>query len=189
MKKRVVIGISGASGSIIAVELLRAFQQQADWETHLVITDGGKKTISMELKESLDEIVALADVYHDNRNIGAPIASGTFRTEGMVVVPCSMKTVAGIAVGYSDNLLLRAADVTLKEQRKLILIARESPLSRIHLKNLLELSDAGAVVMPPMMSFYNGPQSVDDMVYHIVGKILDRFDLSYQPFKRWNPKE
>lgn len=188
-KKKIVIGISGASGSPIAVEVLRALQEQPEWESHLVVTDGGKMTMEYEVGTSVSEVLALADVVHDNRNIGASIASGTFRTEGMVVVPCSMKTVAGIASGYSDNLLLRAADVTLKESRKLILVARETPFHVIHLKNLLELAQMGAVIMPPMLSFYNEPQSVEDMVHHIAGKILDRFEIPYDYYKRWNPEE
>ena len=188
MKKRIVVGVSGASGSVLAVELLKALKQQEEWETHLVLTDGARRTLEYEAKESVEEILALADACHDIRNIGASIASGTFRTEGMVVVPCSMKTAAGIAGGYSDNLLLRAADVTLKEGRRLVLVARETPLSTIHLRNLLELAQAGAVIMPPMLSFYNGPTGMEDLVHHIVGKILDRFDIPYDSFRRWDPE-
>ena len=128
----------------------------------------------------------LADECHDIKNIGASIASGTYKTEGMIVVPCSMKTVAGIASGYSDNLLLRAADVTLKERRKLVLVARETPFNTIHLRNMLELSQMGAIILPPMLTFYNKPQSMDDMVNHIAGKILDVFDIEYQKLCRWS---
>lgn len=188
-KKRIVIGISGASGSPIAAELLKALKAEPGWESHLVITNGGRMTMEYELSGRVEEVMELADVIHDNRNIGASIASGTFHTEGMIVVPCSMKTVAGIASGYSDNLLLRAADVTLKEGRKLILVARETPMHSIHLRNMLELSQMGAVIMPPVLSFYNGPQSVEDMVCHIVGKILARFGIAYSSFKPWNPEE
>ena len=188
MKKRIVIGISGASGSILAYELLTVFRKLPEWETHLVVSSGGEQTIALETDHSLQDYIDLADYYHNNSNIGASIASGTFRTEGMIIVPCSMKTVAGVASGYSDNLLLRAADVTLKEGRKLVLVTRETPLSRIHLKNMLEACEAGAVILPPMMSFYNGAQTGADMASHIVGKILDRFDISYDHFHRWDPE-
>ena len=189
MKKRIVIGMSGASGSILAIELLRALKNRDEWETHLVISDGAKRTLDFEGSQSFEYVISLADAYHESRDISASIASGTFRTEGMVVIPCSMKTVAGIAHGYSDNLLLRAADVTLKEGRRLVLVARETPLNTIHLKNLLELSQMGAVIMPPVLSFYNGPKSMDDLVYHIVGKILDRFDIPYESFQRWGTED
>ena len=186
--KRLVIGISGASGMPIAVELLRALKEQPDWMSCLVISNGGENTIEMECSETVEEIRALADECYDIKNIGASIASGTFKTEGMVVVPCSMKTVAGIANGYSDNLLLRAADVTLKERRKLVLVARETPFNTIHLKNMLELSQIGAIIMPPMLTFYNHPDTLQDSVNHIAGKILDVFGIEYNKFRRWNPE-
>ena len=134
----------------------------------------------------MGEICALADVVYDNKDIGAAIASGTYRTAGMVVVPCSMKTVAGIHSGYTDNLLLRAADVTLKERRKLILVARECPFNTIHLRKLYELSQMGVEILPPMLTYYNHPQMVADCTRHIVGKILDRFDVEGEDFRRWN---
>jgi len=184
-KNRMVIGISGASGTPIAARLLKRVSEEERWETHLVISRGGEMTIQMESTESLEEMKALADAVYDNDNVGAAIASGTFRTCGMVVVPCSMKTVAGIASGFSDNLLLRAADVTLKENRPLVLVAREMPLNQIHLKNLSVLAQMGVVIMPPMLTFYNKPNSVDDMINHVVGKILDRFSISDKNFCRW----
>ncbi len=184
-KKRLVVGISGASGAPLAVACLRALAAQPQVETHLVVTRGGELTIEQETQLSLDEVRALADVVYDNGDLGAAISSGTFRTEGMMVVPCSMKTAAGIASGYSDNLLLRAADVCLKERRRLVLVARESPLSTIHLRNLLELSQAGASILPPVVAFYNGPGCIEDVVDHIVGKVFDQFDLDYKGLRRW----
>lgn len=185
--KRLVIGISGASGMPIAIGVLKALRQLEDWTSCLVISGGGEKTIQMETDYSIEEVKALADEVYDIGNIGASIASGTFQTEGMVVVPCSMKTLAGIANGYSDNLLLRAADVTLKERRKLTLVARETPFNTIHLRNMLTLSQMGAILLPPMQTFYNHPESVEDMVNHIVGKILDVYGIDYHAFRRWNP--
>lgn len=187
--KRIIIGISGASGAPLAVEVLRALQKLPDWETHLTITLGAEKTIAQETSLSIEYVHSLADVYHDIHNIGACIASGTFQTEGMIVVPCSMKTVSGIATGYSENLLLRAADVVLKERRKLVLVARETPLNSIHLRNLLSLSDMGVTIIPPMLTYYNSPTSVEDITRHIAGKILDQFNISYDGMCRWNPED
>lgn len=181
---RLIVGISGASGAPLAVELLRALRT-AGVETHLIITRGGEMTIRQETGLCVEEVRALADVNYDNGCIGAGPASGSFQSMGMAVVPCSMKTVAGIHSGYSDNLLLRAADVTLKERRRLVLVARECPLSTIHLRNLYELSQMGTVVLPPVLSYYNGPQSLEDAAAHIVGKIMDQFGLPYAPFRRW----
>ncbi|NLJ79828.1 MAG: UbiX family flavin prenyltransferase [Firmicutes bacterium] len=188
-KKRLVVGISGASGAIVGIELLATLKAHRDWETHLVITGGGEITISQEAEYDLEAVQALADVVHPIDNIGATIASGSFETEGMVVVPCSMKTVAGIAGGYSDNLLLRAADVTIKEQRKLVLVARESPLSTIHLRNMLLLAEQGVVILPPMLTYYNLPSVIEDLNYHIIGKILDQFGIPLKEFRRWEGLE
>lgn len=184
--KRLVVGISGGSGIPLAVELLRQLRQVDGIETHLVCTRGGEITAQQESDLSMEEIRRLADVVYDNNDIGAHIASGTYKTEGMVVVPCSMKTVAGICSGYTDNLLLRAADVTLKERRKLILVARECPLNTIHLRNMYELSQMGVEILPPMLTYYNHPQTIEDCTRHIVGKILDRFDIEGEDFRRWN---
>ena len=173
---RLVVGLSGASGAPIALEVLRQLKK-AGVETHLVYTRGGEMTLRQETGLSPEELRAMADVVYDNENIGAAIASGTFRTGGMIVVPCSMKTAAGIVSGYSDNLLLRAADVTIKEQRKLVLVAREAPLSRIHLRNLYELSKLGAVIIPPVLSYYNHPDSVEACTAHIAGKVLEPFGI------------
>lgn len=184
MADRLIIGISGASGAPIAVELLRQLHDgHPEIEIHLVVTRGGELTLAQETDVTLDKLCALAHCCHKNSSIGASIASGSFRTMGMVVVPCSMKTVAGIVSGYSDNLLLRAADVCLKERRKLVLVARESPLSTIHLRNLYEASQVGAVVMPPVPAYYTQPQTVADCTRQTVCRILDQFGLdegSYQ---------
>ncbi len=186
-KKRLVIGMSGASGAVLTIELLNVMRSIPDWETHLVISGGARLTIAQETSHTLSQVEALADVLYDINDYGAKIASGTFLTEGMVVLPCSMKTAAGIACGYSDNLLLRAADVTLKERRSLVLVPRESPLSSIHLRNLLTLSEAGAYIMPPVPPYYSRLESIHDMNLQIIGKVLDRFHLSIDGFKRWHP--
>ncbi len=186
-KKRIIVGISGASGAPLALRLLRELKRIPEVETHLVVSRGGEITIEEECDISLEEFYQLADVVYDNHNIGAAIASGTYRTMGMVIVPCSMKTVAGIRSGYSDNLLLRAADVMLKEQRKLVLVARESPLSRIHLENMAYLAGMpGVAILPPVISYYSKPRSLDDVEKQIACRILDRFGID-AGLQRWNP--
>jgi polyprenyl P-hydroxybenzoate/phenylacrylic acid decarboxylase-like protein len=185
--RRLIVGISGASGAEIGIQLLQAMQYHPEWETHLVISDGAKRTIRLETAYSVEQVKALATHCHSLDDIGAGIASGTFKTEGMVVAPCSMKTVAGIAHGYSQNLLLRAADVVIKERRKLVLVARESPLSTVHLNNLLILANAGAIILPPVLTYYHHPATIQDMTNHIVGKILDVFGIEFADFKRWDP--
>lgn len=186
MKKRLVVGISGASGIPIAVEVLRQLKNLPDIETHLVYSKSAEMTIPLETKETLTDIREMADVVYDNNNIGAGPASGTFRTIGMIVVPCSMKTLAGIVSGYSDNLLLRAADVTLKERRRLVLVTRECPMGTVHLRNMYEASQLGAVILPPVLSYYNHPVSLEDCTRHIAGKILDQFGLEPEGMKRWS---
>lgn len=184
MVKRLIIGVSGASGAPLAVELLRQLHDRCrSVETHLIVSRGGEMTLKQETGMALEELKALATVCHDNDAIGASVASGSFRTMGMIVVPCSMKTVAGIVSGYSDNLLLRAADVCLKERRKLVLVAREAPFSTVHLRNLYEASQMGAVILPPMLTYYNHPASLEDCTRYTVNRILSQFDLdedSYQ---------
>lgn len=183
--RRIVVGMSGASGAILGIELLKAIREFPEWESHLVISAGARRTIEHETPFRTEDVAALADRCHALEDVGASIASGTFKTRGMVIVPCSMKTLAGVASGYSDNLLLRAADVTLKERRKLVLVARESPLSPLHLRNMQTASEFGAILLPPMLTFYNRPESIEDMIRHMVGKILDIFDLEMPRFKRW----
>ena len=185
---RLVVGISGASGAAIAIELLKQMQLRAGWETHLVISRGARRTIEMETAYSLKEVETMATQCHAIEDVGASIASGTFKCAGMVVAPCSMKTVSGIAHGFSENLLLRAADVTIKERRRLILVARESPLSPIHLSNLLLLANMGVTILPPVLTYYNLPSSIADMTRHMVGKILDAFGLEAEGFHRWGER-
>jgi 4-hydroxy-3-polyprenylbenzoate decarboxylase len=184
-KKRLVIGMSGASGASLGIQMLEILRENPEWETHLVISKGAEETIKQETEYRVADVMELADAVHSIKDIGASIASGTFKTEGMVIVPCSMKTVVGIACGYSDNLLLRAADVTIKERRNLVLVARESPLSTIHLRNMLTLSELGAIIMPPMITYYNKPHDLKDLNRHIAGKVLDRFGIEVNGFNRW----
>lgn len=181
-EKRLIVGISGASGAPLAVALLKALKE-AEIQTHVMISHGGELTMKQEC--GMNSLNGLADVLYDNRDIGAGPASGSFQTLGMIVIPCSMKTAAGIHSGYSDNLLLRAADVTLKERRKLVLVARETPFSTIHLRNLYELSQMGAVILPPMLSFYQKPETAEEMTHHIVCKALDQFGIEVPNFRRW----
>lgn len=159
--------------------------KQTPYESHLILTRGAEMTIPAETGISVEEFKALADVVHDNRNIGAAPASGSFCTAGMIVVPCSMKTAAGIHSGYSDNLLLRAADVTLKERRKLVLVAREAPLGTIHLRNLCELSQMGAVILPPMLNYYCGAKTLEEMTRQAACRVLDQFGCAPDALMRW----
>lgn len=184
-KKRIVVGISGASGIPVAVDILKMLRLEEDVESHLVISDSARVTIQYESPWSVEYIEQLADCIYDTHAIGGAIASGSFRNEGMIIAPCSMKTVAGIACGFSDSLLLRAADVALKERRKLVLLVRESPLSSIHLENMLKLSNSGADILPLMMTFYNKPQTIEDMVHHLACKTLEKFGVETFGYKRW----
>jgi polyprenyl P-hydroxybenzoate/phenylacrylic acid decarboxylase-like protein len=178
MAKRLVIGMSGASGAPLTVELLRQLRtHHPEVETHLVVTRGGEMTLNHETGMRLEELQKLATVSYPIDAIGAALASGSYPTLGMIVVPCSMKTVAGVVSGYSDNLLLRAADVCLKERRKLVLVAREAPLSTLHLRNLYEASQLGAVILPPVLTYYNHPSSVEDCTCTTVQRILSQFGL------------
>ncbi len=181
---RIIVGISGASGAPLAIELLKALKE-TNVETHLIVTSGGWRTIAEETSYSTEYVLSLANAVHDVNDVGAPPASGSWRCSGMIIIPCSMKTLAGIHSGYSDNLLLRAADVTLKEQRKLVLVPRECPMNPIHLRNQYELSMMGTVILPPVLSYYNHPNTIQDMEQHLIGKILDQFDIEYASFRRW----
>jgi polyprenyl P-hydroxybenzoate and phenylacrylic acid decarboxylases len=184
-KIRLVIGISGASGAPLAVALLQTLSENPQIETHLVISGNARITIEHETKLSVSEVEKMADFVHEINDMGAKISSGTFKTNGMIIVPCSMKTLAAINNGYSDNLIHRAADVTLKERRKLLLVTRETPLSTIHLRNMYELSQMGVIIMPPMISYYNLPKTIYDSTNQMIGKILDSFDIEYRHFKSW----
>ncbi len=189
-RKRIVVGITGASGSIYGIRTLEVLRKLGEYEVHLVISEGAERTMQHEVDISLEEVKALADFFHPIDDLAASISSGSFKTEGMIVAPCSMKTVAGIACGYSDNLLLRAADVTLKEHRKLVLVPRETPLHSIHLENLLKLSRIGVVILMACPNFYSRPRTVDDMVNTIVGRALDQFGIDVPGLmRRWKEKE
>ena len=181
---RIVVAISGATGAIYGIKLLEALAQTGT-ETHLVISDWGKKTIGIETNYSVEQVMALATHYHDKGNLAAAISSGSFRHQGMVVAPCSMKTLAGIAHGYDENLIVRAAGVTLKAQRKLILLPRETPLTPIHLENMLKLSSLGVVMMPPVPAFYNKPESIKDIVNHTIARVLDHLGIDNNLTIRW----
>jgi 4-hydroxy-3-polyprenylbenzoate decarboxylase len=174
--KRLVVGISGASGVVLGIRLLEELSE-TDWEVHLILTDPAKQVIETESGRELEELYDLATRVYGPQELQAPMASGSFTTEGMAVVPCSMKTLAGIAAGYADNLLLRAADVCLKERRKLVLVPRETPLSLIHLENMRRLALAGATLLPPVITMYTRPRSIDDLVDQIVGKVLDALGI------------
>ena len=181
---KVVVGVSGGSGSIYAVSLLKALKE-LNIETHLVVSTMGEYVTEHECGVDLEELKSLASHYHDNKNFAAPIASGSFKVDKMVVVPCSMKTLAGIANGFSDSLLTRACDVSIKEQRKLILVPRETPLSPIHLENMLKLSKIGVTILPPSPGFYNHPETIEDIVLNMTGRILDMMDIDNNLIKRW----
>jgi len=182
---RLIVGMTGATGAPFGVRLLQALKQLPEVETHLVLSRWARTTIELETGFSAREVGALADVVHGPEDQTATISSGSFRTDGMVIVPCSMKTLAGIRAGYADGLVGRAADVVLKERRKLVLVPRETPLSEIHLDNMLALARLGVQMVPPMPAFYNHPQSVDDIVDHVTARILDQFDLPFPAVRRW----
>ena len=183
--KRIVVGMSGASGSIYGIRLLEVLARHPLIESHLVLTPTAKMNIGLETDWKVSDVEGLADVLHDARDVSASISSGSFRTAGMVVVPCSIKTLSAVATSYTDNLLTRAADVTLKERRPLVLVVRETPLHVGHCRLLLDAATAGAVIMPPVPSFYNRPLSIDDMVDHTVGRLLDLFDIDTGLVRRW----
>ncbi len=187
-KKRIIIGISGATGILLAERVLEFLKKSGEWEIHLIITRSAERTIELEYASGIDKLRSLADVVCGADDIANSVSSGSFCTEGMIVVPCSMKTLAGIASGYSDNLLLRAADVTLKEHRKLLLAVRESPLSTIHLRNMYELSRMGCLIVPPMLSYYNNPRSVEDMTDYAASRILKAFGIETEMY-HWKTPE
>lgn len=181
---RIVVGISGASGAIYGIQLLDQLNK-AGVETHLILSDWAKKTIEMETEYKVDEVREMAFQYHDLNNLGAAVSSGSFRHQGMIIAPCSMKTLAGIAHGMENNLLMRAAGVTMKEQRKLVLLPRETPLTAIHLENMLKLARLGVVMMPPVPALYNKPESLEKVIQHTVARVLDHFDIEHALTQRW----
>ncbi|PUE59878.1 3-octaprenyl-4-hydroxybenzoate carboxy-lyase [Limnohabitans curvus] len=185
-KKRLIVAITGASGAIYGVRLLEQLRVLPEWETHLIISNSGVLTASEELGIKRADIEALADVVHSVKDIGAAVSSGSFRTAGMVIAPCSMKTLAEIAHGLADNLISRAADVALKEHRRLVLLARETPLNLAHLRNMTAVTEMGGIVCPPVPAFYTRPTSLDDIVNHTVGRVLDLFDIDHRDLvQRW----
>ena len=185
--KRLVIGIAGASGVIYAVRLLEVLHDVPNVETHLVLSDAARQTIGYETNYTVEKVMELADVQHSIKNIAASISSGSFKTMGMVVVPCSMKTLSGIAMSFSDNLLLRAADVTLKDRRPLVLLPRETPLHLGHLRLMVQVSEMGAILLPPMPAFYHRPKTVDDIINQTINRVLDvlKIELEHDLFDRW----
>lgn len=172
---KLIVGMTGATGAPLGVALLQALREMPNVETHLVMSTWAKTTIELETPYSARDVAALADFSHNSADQAATISSGSFRTDGMIVIPCSMKTLAGIRAGYADGLVGRAADVVLKEGRKLVLVPREMPLSTIHLENMLALSRMGVAMVPPMPAFYNHPETVDDIVQHVVARVLDQW--------------
>jgi flavin prenyltransferase len=182
---RLIVAITGASGAIYGIRLLEALREVPEVETHLVISNGGKLNIALETSWKVKDVEVLAHEVHSDQNLAATIASGSFRTAGMIVAPCSMKTLSGIVGSYADNLVVRAADVVLKEQRRLVLVPREMPLHVGHCRLMLQAAEMGAVLAPPMPAFYNDPKTIDDLVNHTVGRLLDLFDIESGLVKRW----
>jgi len=183
--QRIIVGMSGASGVIYGIRTLEALQEFDDVESHLVLSDSAQINIAVETDYSVKDVKALADQVHSNKDIGAAIASGSFRTAGMIIAPCSMKTLSAVANAYADSLLVRAADVVLKERRRLVLVPRETPLHIGHCELMVKACQLGAVIAPPMPAHYINPVSVDDLVKHHVGRLLDLFDLDAGLVKRW----
>ncbi|WP_031465854.1 non-oxidative hydroxyarylic acid decarboxylases subunit B [Sciscionella sediminilitoris] len=182
---RLVIGITGATGAPFGIRLLETLRELPDVQTHLVLSRWARTTIELETPYRVGQVRELADVSYGPGDQSAVICSGSFRTDGMIVAPCSMKTLAGIRTGYADGLIGRAADVVLKERRRLVLVPRETPLHEIHLENMLALSRMGTVILPPMPAFYNAPETIEDMVDHVVTRVLDQFDLPAPNAARW----
>jgi flavin prenyltransferase len=184
--KRLIVAITGATGAIYGVRLLQVLRAAPGVETHLLVSDAGVLNLHQELDMNRKDVEALAHVVHNVRDIGASIASGSFQSDGMIVAPCSMKTLAAIAHGYSDNLITRAADVVLKERRRLVLMVRETPFNLAHLRNMTAVTEMGGIIFPPLPGFYHRPQSIEQMIDHTIGRILDLSDLPHNLAPRWN---
>jgi len=182
---RLIVAITGASGVIYGARLLKVLREKKI-EVYLIVSKAAEKVIEYELEITKKDLKKLAQHVYDVNDLDAPIMSGSFQTDGMIIIPCTMKTLAGIAHGYADNLILRAADVTLKERRKLVVVPRETPLGIVHLCNLLEVSKLGVLVVPAMPAYYHKPKTIDDLVNFVVGKVLDCFNLEHRLFKRWS---
>jgi flavin prenyltransferase len=183
-KLKIVVGITGSSGVIYGIKLLY-FLNKFEIETHVVLSKWAEKNIEIETDENIAKIKKLATFEYKENDMAASISSGSFNTDGMIIIPCSMKTLASISNGYDDNLISRAASVTIKENRKLVIVPRETPLSQIHLSNMLKLAKIGVIILPAMPGFYHRPKTVNDLIVHIVGKALDQFDINNEVFKRW----
>ena len=188
--ERFVVGMSGASGAILGIKLLEVLRE-TDYEIHLVMSPSTERTIQLETDRNVEDIFAMADVVHDFNDIGATIASGSFRTKGMVIIPCSMKTLSALANSYNTNLLIRAADVTLKERRRLVVVPRESPLHAGHLDLMAKVERLRGMILPPFLTFYHRPKTLDDVINHLVGKVLDCFHIENHLFDHWGeiPKQ
>ena len=183
-KKRIVVAITGASGAILGIRLLEALGQ-CGVERHLILSDWARRTIELETDYTPQQVLNLGDVVYPADELAASVSSGSFQTDGMVIMPCSMKTLSAIANGFSYNLIARAADVALKERRPLVVVPRETPLSSIHLRNMLTLCEAGAMLVPPCVGFYTRPKSLEDVVNHLVGKVLDELRIPHELYRRW----
>ena len=181
---KLIVAITGSTGVIYGVRLLQVLKEK-NIETHLIVTEWAKKCLAMETDFKFDEVKALASTISDEENMASSVSSGTHKIDGMIVIPCSMKTLSSIAIGYDDTLVARAAGVTLKESRKLVLVTRETPLTAINLENMLKLARLGVVILPPVPGFYTKPKTIDELVDHTVGKCLDQFDIDHDLYKRW----
>ena len=181
---KLVVGITGSTGVIYGIRLLEVLKEK-NIETHLILTEWAQKCIAMETDYKLDQVRSLATIVSDETNMAASVSSGTHKIDGMIVIPCSMKTLSSIANGYDETLVARAAGVTLKESRKLVLVTRETPLTAINLENMLKLARLGVVILPPVPGFYTKPKTIDEIVSHTVGKCLDQFDIEHNLYKRW----
>jgi len=184
--RRLIVGVSGASGSVYAIAALRALREVPDLETHLVLSQQARQTIALETDTTAEAVEALADVVHRDGDLAASVSSGSFKTEGMLVIPCSMKTASALAYSFNANLLVRAADVCLKEKRRVVLVVRETPLHLGHLRTLTQLAEIGAVILPPVPGMYARPKTVEDVVAQTVGKALDQFGIDAKLFTRWS---
>lgn len=187
-RRKIIIGITGASGVIYGIELLKELAKR-DLETHLIISESGKENITLETEYAVGDVESMADKVYDNVDLSAPVASGSFLTDGMVVAPCSIKTLSGIANSYSDNLIVRAADVSLKEKRKLALLVRETPLHKGHLQLMAMAADMGAHILPPVPAFYHQPKTIEDLIHQTIGKVFDFFGIEHDLYKRWKERE
>ena len=184
-KQRLIVAMTGATGSIYGLRILETLRRKGGWGTHLIVSDAGMLNAWQEYKLARKDITKLADVVHNVRDVGASISSGSFITAGMVVAPCSMKTLAAVANGFSDNLISRAADVILKERRRLVLITREAPLNLAHIRNMASVTEMGGVIFPPVPAFYSRAKTIDDLVNHTVGRVLDLFGIAHEDISRW----